>query len=389
MVMLTLLVGMQAACSDPQRDLPVSPRYYLCGEFNEWHPDSAWAFEPCGEGTYVLRDKEVYLDMNIVVRNADGTRNVFGGNRTQSSIVPGEPYRLTRSTICYLTLGYERVVCDSVVLRVDGENATLTLCTAMPPRLPEALQSTAADTAVSKICGEASGVRVLTLGNSITGRNRCDTLFNRLAQREGVDAACFSHWKSMASLDDLWNEGPWFDSQLRLSARGLVASTGWTHVVLQEKSLLPLYHPDAFLRSVTRWAQYIRQNCPNRDVEILVMANYPLSEPRAQYAWASETLALTTQEVAHRAKVRVCPVGQAYAAWLADHGPETIEQLYADERHPTLAGSQLMASVIFSTVAEGRSSVSNKNRFGTFKNQRWAMPLSGVALDWSLVDIKK
>lgn len=413
-LLLSLFVALCIQCVSDRSKTSRHSGIYLCGEFNHWHPDSNWEFAAKGNGRYVLYDKEVYINMIVDMRRAkEYDYPLWSGNGSGIPIVSGKPYRLTHSELHYIPSTYAVTRCDSIVLHiVDSDSATLTLHLSTDPQLPKTLDSLTVNAETQALTSAPGNVRVLGLGNSLLGYNRQDTLFNRLVQSLNIDAAFYAHWHHKYGLERMWEEGPCYDAYGGLSARALVASYPWTHVVLQEQLIVPMYDAADYASVVGRWVEYIRQNCPNPDVQVIVVGNWPLAMLWEDYDLACGMMQNNTRVAALRCGARVCPVGEAYREIFAQKGIDGVQNLYVDDRHPTLQASYLAACMELSLVTGIRPTEMswhpaavddetalrlreiaervlprNDNIPATksLNNSRRFVPLSGVDIDWSIV----
>ncbi|MBR6282860.1 MAG: hypothetical protein IKR25_01015 [Muribaculaceae bacterium] len=325
---------------------------YLLGEFNDWQHHRDWEFASQGGGRYVLLDKDICLELAIDVRPSHRWDHaMWGGNSSDSLIMPNEPYCLGRQMGRCVPCGYHVLHCDSIVLHTQADStATLTLHTSRPPQAFPTLTDSLAPAPSSQQPHPGGQQRILMLGNSLTSYNHQDSMLNAMAQRCGVDAVWTSHCRSGASLQDLWDEGPLLTRQGTVSARGLLAMQPWTHIVLQERSLQPLYNPEAFATAVHQWVEYIRQQPLCCHARIVLVQNWPRSMLWDEYTTVARAMAQTTATVAHREGIAVCPVGAAYLEQYRMGSQPLAKALYCDDLHPSVAGSYLAACLQFAIV---------------------------------------
>jgi len=170
-------------------------------------------------------------------------------------------------------------------------------------------------------------LRVLFIGNSLTSMNNVPALVERLTDAGDVRIRASSITRNDFSLDDHWAQG---------EAVRLIASGGWSHVVLQQgPSALPASRVE--LRAATKQFDDVIRKVGARTALYMV---WP-SEARARdFDAVRESYATAARDVGGV----FLPAGEAWrAAWRRD--PQLA--LYASDRfHPTLQGSYLAALVI-------------------------------------------
>ena len=336
-------------------EAPRHSRVWLRCEANDWQRSPDWEFVDTGGGRYVLYDKDLYLDFIIDVKSA-GKWNfpIWGGNSSDSLIVPNRPYRLARQWGRHVQLGYQVIHCDSIVFLADSsQNATsshITLHASQPARAFTRLQDTPTHQHAVHHIRTGEPRQVLALGNSLTAYHHQDSMFNTIARQSGIDARWTSHCLGGASLATHWNGDAGTEGVACPSAHWLVCSRPWTHIVLQEQSLKPLYDPEGFAASVHRWVEFIRDLCPNHEVEILLVVNFPRATLWNDYARIQQIISHNSLVVAHREGIRLSPIGTAYSLLCAASGPEETLTLYSDERHPSLAATYMAACIEMALV---------------------------------------
>lgn len=325
-------------------------RVWLRCEANDWQRSPDWEFVDKGGGCYVLYDKDLYLDFIIDVKSA-GKWNfpIWGGNSSDSLIVPNQPYRLARQWGKHVQCGYPVIHCDSIVLLADSsQNATsshITLHTSRPTQAFTLLEDSQPGTPVVHHILTGEPRQVLALGNSLTAYHHQDSMFNAIARQCDVKARWTSHCLGGASLATHWNGGAGSNGVACPSAHWLVCSRPWTHIVLQEQSLKPLYDPEGFATSVHQWVEYIRNLCPNHEAEILLVVNWPRTGLWNDFSRIQQIIAHNSQVIARREGIQLSPIGTAYAAMFAASGPDATLTLYDDERHPSLAATYMAACI--------------------------------------------
>lgn len=191
----------------------------------------------------------------------------------------------------------------------------------------------------------AEQVRVLSLNNSLIDYNDQYVLFNNIAAAMGKDATWTKHTNLGKTLDYHYDEDP-----LTPSALDLIATTEFTHIVLQEQSSRPLTEFAAFRASVIRWVQYIRQHGKNPSATIILPVNWAYNTETAEvYAANNAALMANYAAVAQELGLVLCPMAQAYQI-AVDTDPAYKTSLYTDNRHPSQAASYMAAVAEYSVI---------------------------------------
>ena len=191
---------------------------------------------------------------------------------------------------------------------------------------------------------KAETVKVLSINNSLIDYNDQYAMFNSIAAEMGKDATWTKHTNLGKTLAYHFNEDP-----LVPNAKETVAGTAWTHIILQEQSTLPRTNFSQFRSNVETWVNYIRENCPNPDVVIILPINWPFSND-ANYQEDKNTLVANYRSVANEFGLTLCPVAIAYGNYQLDHPAMTAAVLYTDDRHPTHAASYLAACLEYAVI---------------------------------------
>lgn len=197
-------------------------------------------------------------------------------------------------------------------------------------------------------------LKVLSINNSLIQRNNQPLVFNAFASSAGKTATWTKQDRLGQTLryhyeqgEDMTADGP--------SAKMVVRSQPWTHIILQEQSNKPMNNPSDFKASVKLWVDYIRANCPNPNAKIILTENWAY-ENSADYNGDSQALYQSYLDVAKELGVTVCPVGDAYTAIRTAEGAAQVKALYdqtdgVDERrHPTMLGSYLSTCLVYATL---------------------------------------
>ena len=318
---------------------------------NHWQRSQDWEFQDKGNGRYVLYNKDLRLDFIIDVKSA-GKWNfrMWGGNSSDSLIVPNASYRLGREWEKYVHCGYNTIYCDSIEL-ITSENkldATITLHSSQPVQEFTLLNEITTKPVATHHRNLNNKLQVLAVGNSLSCRNQQDSMFNAIARQSGLNATMTNGCKEKASLETLWSQGISFD--INGSTWWLILSRPWTHIVLQDLSLRPLYDPEGFAESVHKWVDFIRNHTPNHDADVLLVMNWPKAILWNDYTQIHQFISHNSRVVANREGITLCPVGDAYKLLFETAGSDAVKALYIDDRHPTVAASYLAACMKFAQI---------------------------------------
>lgn len=193
-------------------------------------------------------------------------------------------------------------------------------------------------------------VRILSMNNSLIDRNDQPAIFNELARQMGKDALWTKHTLLGQSLLTHYNEGEEAAPDGTASARKMVRSQAWTHIILQEQSATPRTNLAEFRSSVRMWKEYIRAHCPNPNAVIIVPMNWAYSDDWSRFGTDSHTLYENYLAVAREQGVTLCPVSEAYARYFEAEGEAQTMQLYTDNRHPSLKASYMAACMEYALI---------------------------------------
>lgn len=321
---------------------------YMRGNFNDWNRTAQWEFVDCGDNRYVLYDKQLFgtflLDMRSARHKVDFI--LFGGNGDGSCIA----YNMGRSIRHFVDCGCQILHCDSIVLIIKGNEATITLYGQQKPK-PLPLITCKENKKLSTpdpqpIYNKAD---VLILGNSLSAYNHLPELIERIGWENGIDVRCSGMNRGGTSLQELW-EIDTCASGGTLSPRSTVASKRWTHILLQDYSLNPLYNPDNYDAIVKLWTNYIKSHCPNHNVQIILAVNWPENNYWNFYTKLASNIMHNTQCAANNSGIALCPWGGLYAQTFTQHGIDATKRLYKDEIHPTTIASHIMASMLLAAI---------------------------------------
>lgn len=193
-------------------------------------------------------------------------------------------------------------------------------------------------------------VKILSLNNSLIYYNDQDVMFNEIAAAMGKDAVWTKHTLLGKSLETHWNEGDGLAEDGTPSAKMLVRSEAWSHIILQEQSALPRTDVETFRASVKKWIDYIREYCPNPNAVVILPMNWAYAGDWENFTSFNDTFNRNYLDVARELGVVVCPVACAYQDVYDAEGAEGCNLLFLDDRHPTPKATYMAACMEYSLI---------------------------------------
>jgi len=193
-------------------------------------------------------------------------------------------------------------------------------------------------------------VKVLSLNNSLIYYNDQDAMFNDIAKAMGKDAVWTKHTLLGKSLNTHWDEGEGLAADGTPSAKMLVRSEAWSHIILQEQSAVPRTNVEQFRASVKKWISYIRENCPNPNAIIIIPMNWAYGNDWTNFTDFNAQFARNYLDVASDAGIIICPVASAYQRIFQAEGSEGAAALFLDDRHPTPKATYLAACMEYQLI---------------------------------------
>ncbi len=192
-------------------------------------------------------------------------------------------------------------------------------------------------------------VKVLSLNNSLIDYNDQNLMFDEICINRNKNASWTKHTLLGKSLLTHYNEGEGLTAEGVASAKMMVRSEAWSHIILQEQSATPRTNLKEFRESVRLWKEYIREYCPNPNAIIILPMNWAYNDWDS-FKGNNKILLDSYMTVAQEQGVVICPVGMAYEAILDAEGSEACELLYSDNRHPTPRASYLAACMEYQLI---------------------------------------
>ena len=333
-------ISIAAAFGDPQADPePIHPPFvasgiYLRGEVNGWGATTEWEFSKENDDTYVLYDKQLSGAFKVADASWSSTCN-YGSNG--SAIMNDTPYTLVLSSTSGNISCGENFDCQRIVLTINDTGATLLLESKQvepgePSVLTKVVLMPANTTLVPKV---PEKVKILSLNNSLIHYSDQPAMFNTIAAAMGKDATWTKHTLLGKSLKTHWDEGDGLAEDGNPSAKMLVRTEAWSHIILQEQSGLPRTNIEQFRSNIKQWVEYIREYCPNPNAVIIMPMNWAYSGDWANFTAFNKKFYDNYLNVAREMGVTICPVGVAYQKVYDDKGSEGIAPWFLDDRHPT------------------------------------------------------
>jgi len=174
--------------------------------------------------------------------------------------------------------------------------------------------------------------KVLFIGDSLTYYNDLPGLLAQLSAKEERPLEVDDVTVAYASLGAMWNHS---------AARGHLNRGGWDYVVLQEFSVLPVMDPQTTRDNFRRFGDAATRV----GAQPIIFENWTRRH-RDQNA-DFNALRETYRQVQRETGGQIAPIGTAWKLCTEQH-PEIA--LYADDRHPTVAGTYLAACILYRTI---------------------------------------
>jgi hypothetical protein len=211
----------------------------------------------------------------------------------------------------------------------------------------------------------AHELRILFVGNSLTGFNNMPGLFEFLANKRNHKPYVESYLKFDETL-----AAQFADAQLRQT----ITADGWDYVVLQEYSDLPLRDPKQFQDNVDRFRDLIGTS----QTKLLLFENWPYLNAAGD---TMKRLSAVYVAVAKEASAQIVPVGEAMNVVTAVGAADVYAE--GDDKHPSVMGTYIGA-MTFLKLLYG---IKPQSVLHTGANKNTPNIYSGPALAPSLVDL--
>jgi hypothetical protein len=206
-------------------------------------------------------------------------------------------------------------------------------------------------------------MNILFFGNSLIFYNDMPTIFRELATAAGEDVTIESVTKGSATMSHFASE----TDPLGIRAREMLASRRWDYVIIEPSRRITPFE-DTVMAAETAAAHTLKALAEEAGAKVLLYAVWgnrngivrecvaeapPHMPIVADHPYAREDHELFLRQVSHRISdelggATVIEAGKTFEALLARD--ESIELYHTDLRHPSPAGSYLVACVIYATI---------------------------------------
>lgn len=185
--------------------------------------------------------------------------------------------------------------------------------------------------------------RVLIIGNSYTFCNDLPAVLQALSSKTKCPLIVESYTAGAMSLRGF------LDDPQHAKAKQLVESGNYDWVILQDQSQTPAYKPDETMDSVRRWTAIANKS--NTKVMLFLTWAHASSDggKTSPLIAMQEQTSTTYCKAAVANKVKVAPVGEAWARWYRKHPGKALHT--DDMSHPNPNGTYLAACVIHASIS--------------------------------------
>lgn len=319
---------------------------YVRGAHNNWAADADSKMTETDTGIYTISNYTLTGAFKIADANWSATSNWGAPSGGSTLVVPGTPFTVECSSNPANLTVEKTTVCKSITLNT----LTSTLLIEEEPAPPVEVAGPALwPTRAMLISEMPEKVKVLSMNNSLIHYENewQDDMFNRMTQAMGKDAFWTAHTNLGKTLDYHYEEGEGMTEAGTPSARMMVRSEAWTHIILQEQTAKPRTNFTGFRQSVIRWVEYIRANCPNPNAVIIVPMNWAYNtDPFTEF---NATFLYNYRELAQELGIVICPVGLAYEL-AYEGGVDVLTGWFKDDRHPTQRSTYMAACLEYATI---------------------------------------
>lgn len=199
--------------------------------------------------------------------------------------------------------------------------------------------------------------RVLMIGNSYTFYNYLPEALMALSQKTDCPLEVESYTVGAMSLRGF------LESPEHAKARKMLESGRYDWVVLQDQSQTPAFKPEETMNSVKRWAALAKKH----DTKVMLFLTWAHATQEGgkvkPLADMQDKTSTTYCRAAVENKVRVAPVGEAWARWYRRMPDKILHD--RDGSHPNAMGTYLAACVLHRSISgETLKGVPGVLRFG-------------------------
>lgn len=196
---------------------------------------------------------------------------------------------------------------------------------------------------MAQLCLAEEAKKVLIIGNSYTFCNDLPNSLMALSKETKYPLDVESYTAGAMSLRGF------LDSPEHAKARQLVESGKYDWIILQDQSQTPYYKPEETLDSVERWTRIAKTG---KAKVLLFMtwahASADSGKVKPLVDMQEKTSAVYCQAAVAN-KVKVAPVGEAWARWYRKDGSKPLH--VNDMSHPNPMGTYLAACVIHGSIS--------------------------------------
>ncbi len=179
---------------------------------------------------------------------------------------------------------------------------------------------------------ELAHVRILFVGNSLTYANNLPQLVTKVGARNDIhiqtDMLAYSNY----ALEDHWSDG---------ELQSLIANGDYDYVVVQQG---PSSQADG-KAMLLEYGEQIKSLCDKQNTKL---AFYMVWPARINYHTFTEVIANYSLAASHTKSI-LCPVGTVWKGYI--DSTQDFSYYDSDGFHPSLAGSQLAAEIIFESLS--------------------------------------
>ena len=185
--------------------------------------------------------------------------------------------------------------------------------------------------------------KVLIIGNSYTFYNDLPKVLQALSSKTKCPLKVESYTAGAMSLRGF------LDDPQHAKARQLVESGNYDWLILQDQSQTPAYKPEETMDSVKRWTAIAKKH----DTKVMLFLTWAHAsadggKPTPLVAM-QESTSTTYCKAAVENKVKVAPVGEAWARWYKKNPGKPLH--LQDLSHPNPSGTYLAACVIHASIS--------------------------------------
>lgn len=184
--------------------------------------------------------------------------------------------------------------------------------------------------------------RVLIIGNSYTYCNDLPNVLMALSQETKHPLEVESYTAGAMSLRGF------LDDPNHSEAKSLVQSKKYDWIILQDQSQTPAYKPEETMDSVKRWTQLAKAS----GAKVVLFLTWAHASGKGKkmepLVDMQERTSTTYCQAGVANKVKVAPVGEAWARWYRKHPNKVLH--VNDGSHPNPEGTYLAACVLYSTI---------------------------------------